>query len=228
MFAQSLSSISALSYSIFLAVYKNTLPEEVEEVTVCSSNPCLNGAECVVHTGVALEQTGEVEAYSCKCTDGWVGPICQIQVAKQGNGSAATTVEAKDEEMVEPALGHVHIASIVTIAVVAAIIGSVWSAIWLQLLKWPPFMDSIVRATLLSAALFQFLFGTWLLTMKNGFGLLVILSAGFTAMLITIMQAWIPFTTGGCRLVVERSQWVRHFYVCACVVALPDLLLHIA
>ena len=85
------------------------------------------------------------------------------------------------------------------LAVVAAVVGSGWSVVWLQLLKWPPFLDSIVKATLLSVALCQVTFGLWLLTIKNGFGLLVILGAGFTAMLITIMQAWIPFTTGQCR-----------------------------
>eukprot|EP01043_Picozoa_sp_COSAG02_P053507 COSAG02_NODE_5917_length_3941_cov_2.165279_2_plen_247_part_00 len=194
--SSSLSAHTSARYSVFLAVYKNTLPEEVEEVTACSSNPCLNGAECVVRTGVALEQDNQVEAYSCNCADGWVGPVCQIQVAIQGNVSAPAPVE--EQGTVEPQLSEVHVASIVTIAFVAAVIGSVWSVIWLQLLKWPPFMDNIVKATLLSAALFQFIFGLWLLTMKNGFGLLVILSAGFTAMLITIMQVWIPFTTGAC------------------------------
>lgn len=183
-------------YSVFLAVYKNTLPEEVEEVTACSSNPCLNGAECVVRTGVSLEQANQVEGYSCNCADGWVGPVCQIRVARQQNVSAPAPVE--EQGTVEPQLSEVHVASIVTIAFVAAVIGSVWSVLWLQLLKWPPFMNNIVKATLLSAAFFQFVFGLWLLTIKNGFGLLVILSAGFTAMLITIMQAWIPFTTGTC------------------------------
>ncbi len=193
--------------SVFLAVYKNTLPEEEEEVTVCSSNPCLNGAECVVLTGVAREQAGQVEAYACNCADGWVGPVCQIQVARQGNVSAPAAVE--EQRTIAPQLSEVHVASIVTIAVVAAVIGSVWSVIWLQLLKWPPFMDSIVKATLVSAALFQFIFGIWLLAMKNGFGLLVILSAGFTAMLITIMQAWIPFTTSACTITIVAIDTCR-------------------
>jgi hypothetical protein len=196
------------------------LPEEVVEVTACSSNPCLNGAECVVLTGVALERTGEVEAFSCNCADGWVGPVCQIQVAKAeeeeggaggGEGGVSAAAVVKEEGIVKPQLSDVHVASIVTIAVVAAVIGSVWSVIWLQLLKWPPFMDSVVKATLLSAALFQVIFGMWLLTMKNGFGLLVILSAGFTAMLITIMQAWIPFTKGACVAVGNRG-------CCSCLV----------
>lgn len=189
---------------VFLAVYKNTLPEDEEETTVCSSNPCLNGAECVVLAGVALEQTGEVEAFSCNCADGWVGAVCQIQVARQGNVSASSPVA---EEEPTPQLSEVHVASIVTIAVVAAAIGSGWSAVWLQLLKWPPFMGNIVKVTLLSAALCQLIFGVWLLAMKNGFGLLVILGAGFTAMLITIMQVWIPFTTGGCTPRSSHGYW---------------------
>ena len=194
-------SAVGLGCRVFLAIYKNTLPEEVEEVTVCSSSPCLNGAECVVLSGVALEQTGEVEGYSCNCADGWVVEICQIKVARSGNSTAtAAAPEEEEEEEVEgPQLSEVHVASIVTIAVVAAVVGSGWSVVWLQLLKWPPFLDSIVKATLLSVALCQVTFGLWLLTIKNGFGLLVILGAGFTAMLITIMQAWIPFTTGQCR-----------------------------
>ena len=166
--AWSIGFAVAFCFTVFLAIYKNIEEEIVVEVTICSSSPCLNGGECLILRGVALEASGEVEAYECNCADGWVGQVCQIQVAKTGDLGQNSTYQPASGFVAEevddtPQLTHVHVASIVTIAVVAAFLGACWSALWLMLLKWEPFLESIVKVTMLGVAAAQLWFGIWLL-----------------------------------------------------------------
>jgi len=62
---------------------------------------------------------------------------------------------------------------------------------WLMLLRFAPRVA--VWSSLVSFVLAQILFGVWLLLDSNGFGILVILLAGFSALLCVILRRWLPF-----------------------------------
>ena len=224
-------------YTVFVAIYANTRPEEVEVVDVCTADPCVTGdgacgdgqscvdgrcacdsagrsdkcscnGECMILSGVGLTMAeradGPGDEFACGCDPGWTGQLCQIQVALPENYTSLYE-EQHEEEAEEEALSDVHIASIVTIALVAALVGAGWSCVWLFLLRLQPFLDNVVSLTIIAAGLCQLTFGIWVTT-SNGFGLIIILGAGFTLLLLALMRVWIPFATTMLHTAVEVLQ----------------------
>jgi hypothetical protein len=64
----------------------------------------------------------------------------------------------------------------------------------------------------------QLVFGTVVLASGNGFGLLIYIAAGFTALLLVALKRWIPFTTTMIRaavLIVRQEKALVGVAACA-------------
>lgn len=171
--------LAVLVGTVFLAFYKNAEEEVVVVQDSCTSAPCLNGASCDVLSDTALQamgtptdEAGRNEGYLCQCLSGWVGPECQIKIALAENSTFSADTPTKQEEA-GPALTPAQVGSLVSVLVLACVVGMAWSVAWLLLLGIGSFVDSVVRNVFGCCVVLQLSFGTYILVNGNGFGLLV-------------------------------------------------------
>lgn len=190
--------------TLFLAVFHNLKGDPViVEVDACTAEPCLHFGTCSIPPAGMLQTLGleDDTKYLCDCSAGWGGDVCQIELWRNN-----TVLAAVEEEPEEPlaALTAEHTPTLVILVLLVLLVGGVWGRIWMWMLFSYP--DRVVHWTLGSAITIQLSLATALLAGGNGFGLLVILSAGFSFLFIVFIRAWIPFATVMIRTATEITR----------------------
>lgn len=199
--------LAVVGWTVALAV-KGLVAERVEEQMppACETGPCLNGATCVD----VLQQDGFAN-FTCTCAFGFSGRRCTDAMAwlvtdadTATEAGSATGLEEDELSLDELPLREMtsdDVVPFVSMVVGSAAGSCVIATLWLLLLRIAP--AAVVWSTLVSFVLAQLAFGVWLLLGGNGFGILVVLVAGFSSLLCVILRRWFPFAVSMLSLAME-------------------------